>query len=72
MRPALLCTRMQRSGTSGLGQRMMSPRPMERISSSFSTRNWKTRTTTMTSLGMGTTHPQKRRKTMSQLRRTQR
>jgi hypothetical protein len=45
---------------------------MARISSSFSTGNWKTRTTMMTSLGMGTTHPQKRRKTMSRLRRTRR
>jgi hypothetical protein len=39
--------------------------------SSFLSGNWKTRTTT-TSLGMGTTPPRKRRKTMSRLRRTQR
>jgi hypothetical protein len=43
---------------------------MARISSSFSTGNWKTRT--MMSLGMGMTPPQKRRKTTSRLRRTRR
>jgi hypothetical protein len=43
---------------------------MARISSSFSTGNWKMRTTMMTSLGMGMTPPRKRRKTMSRLRRT--
>jgi hypothetical protein len=45
---------------------------MARISSSFSTENWKTRMMMTTSLGMGTTPPQKRRKTMSRLRRTRR
>jgi hypothetical protein len=44
---------------------------MARISSSFSTGNWKMGSTTTTSLGMGTTPPQKRRKTISRLRRTQ-
>jgi hypothetical protein len=41
-------------------------------SSSFSTVNWKTRTTMMTRLGMGMTPPRKRRKTTSRLRRTRR
>jgi hypothetical protein len=45
---------------------------MARISDSFLPGNWKTRTmmTTTTSLGMGMTPPQKRRKTTSQPRRT--
>jgi hypothetical protein len=38
---------------------------MVRISSSFSMGNWKMRKTTMMSLGMGTTPPQKRRKMTS-------
>jgi hypothetical protein len=45
---------------------------MVRISSSFSTGNWKMRATMTMSLGMGTTPPQERRKTMSRLRRTRR
>jgi hypothetical protein len=45
---------------------------MARISSSFSTGNWKTRTTTTMSLGMGMTPPRKRRKMTSRLRRTRR
>jgi hypothetical protein len=45
---------------------------MVRISSSFSAGNWKMRTMTTTSLGMGTTPPQKRRKMTSRLRRTRR
>jgi hypothetical protein len=45
---------------------------MVKISSSFSTGNWKTRTMAMMSLGMGTTPLRKRRKTMSRLRRTRR
>jgi hypothetical protein len=45
---------------------------MARISSSFSLGNWKMRTTTTMSLGMGTTPPQERRKTTSRLRRTRR
>jgi hypothetical protein len=43
---------------------------MARISSSFSTGNWKMRTMMTMSLGMGTTPPRKRRKKMSRLRRT--
>jgi hypothetical protein len=45
---------------------------MARISSSFSMGNWKTRMMTTMSLGMGTTPPRKRRKTMSRLKRTRR
>jgi hypothetical protein len=43
---------------------------MARISSSFSTGNWKMRTMMTMRLGMGTTPPRKRRKMTSQLRRT--
>jgi hypothetical protein len=43
---------------------------MARISSSFSMGNWKTRTMTTMSLGMGMTPPRNRRKTTSRLRRT--
>jgi hypothetical protein len=58
MRHALLCTRTQKSETSGPGQMMMG--------------NWKMKMTTMTCPRKGTTPPQKRRRTMSQPRRTRR
>jgi hypothetical protein len=72
MRHALLCTGMQRSGTSGPDQRTMSPSPMARTSSSSSTGNWNMKMTTTLCPRKGTTPPQKRRTTMSRPRRTQR
>jgi hypothetical protein len=58
MRHALLCTGTQKSGTSRPGQRMMG--------------NWKMKMTTMMCPRKGTTPPQKRRRMMSQPRRTRR